>query len=134
MCKPMPLLTSCVLMLLLGALTSCASSPPTYSGPLTPPTIACAEHAPFERLAAYPPGPALAGHESAAALAARHAPAADYARALAAAEHDLGSLTDYSSAQAGWAIQASGVAQRNALRRHATADCLDAYRARGVIQ
>lgn len=74
------------------------------------------------------------GHESAAALAGHHASTADYARALAGAELDVGTLKHYSAAQADWAIHASGVAQRNAIRRHATATCLDAYRARGIIQ
>lgn len=40
---------------------------------------------------------------------------------------------DYSRAQSLWAIAAAGVVQRNRLKRTATADCLDAYRKRGVI-
>ncbi|WP_327480449.1 hypothetical protein [Frateuria sp.] len=44
-----------------------------------------------------------------------------------------GDLAAYSHAQSLWAIEVAGITERNALKRRATADCLDAYRRRGVI-
>lgn len=46
----------------------------------------------------------------------------------------LESAEQYSTEQSAWAIQAAGVTKRNAIKRNATADCLDAYRSRGIIQ
>lgn len=42
-------------------------------------------------------------------------------------------LEAYSAAQSLWAIGAAGIAQRNAIKRNSTTDCLDDLRRRGVI-
>ncbi len=88
-------------------LTACASNPPTSSVRSTAPTIQCGEHEHAEHLPAYPVGPAVESLETVAA---------------------------YSLEQAKWAIQAVGIAKRNAIKANATADCLDAYRGRGIIK
>jgi hypothetical protein len=95
--------------------------------------VTCSEHDPFERLPPYPVGPVFSSHEALADLRARHAGVADYDRALAAAESNLAGAIRFSEQQSDWAVRAAGVTQRNAIRRNATARCLDAYRARGLI-
>lgn len=111
-------------LLLLAPMGCNRSTRPPATPSLEPvPTVACSEHAPSEHLAPYPAAPAL---ETVEQLDARHASTADYARALAA-------LGAYSNEQAIWAIGAAGVHQRLRGQRQATATCLDAFRARGVI-
>lgn len=97
-----------VVLLLTLALTACADNTTRSSKRSTEPTpvIACGEHQPFESLPAYPPAPGV---------------------------DNATSLRAYSAAQSEWAVEAAGVAERNGLKRRATADCLDAYRRRGVI-
>lgn len=131
--KLTPLWINCMRMLLLVVLTSCAANPTTSSVLSTPPTVECAEHAPGEHLPAYPVGPRLTPVETVVALQARQAPDSDYARQLALAAGNIQRLQKYSAEQSRWAIEASGIVHRDGIRRATTADCLDAYRARGII-
>ena len=71
-----------------------------------PPIVSCREHEPFERLPAYPVGPITYSDKSTLA---------------------------YSSAQSVWAAEIAGITKRNTIKRNATATCLDALRARGLI-
>lgn len=100
------------LALLLIGLTACASNPPSSIPPSTKPIVSCGEHVANEQLSPYPKAPSLAGLDAAAQIVA---------------------LERYSAAQSLWAIGASGVAQRNAIKRKSTTDCLDDLRRRGVI-
>lgn len=87
-------------------LMACASNPRTSSQPSTLPMVNCREHEPFESLPGYP---TPVGNGS-----------PDDTRA-------------YSSAQSVWAATAAGIFQRNAIKRRATATCLDDLRSRGLI-
>ena len=99
----------CVLMLV--SLMGCASNPSTSIKPLTKPTVTCSEHAPFEPLPRYPTAPLVTGD-----------PLRDYA-----------GLEAYSSAQSVWAVTVAGIVQRDSIKRNATAQCLDALRAAGLV-
>jgi hypothetical protein len=66
----------------------------------------CGEHASFEVLPRYPSGPVLENTDS---------------------------LRAYSAAQSQWAITVAGIYRDSSIKRNATANCLDAYRADGVI-
>jgi hypothetical protein len=83
------------------------------------PVVTCGEHVVDEHLAAYPRVPAGADGEP---------------TDLAAARVVIVGLRRYRTEQFAWAITAAGVTERNAIRHRATASCLDAYRARGVIR
>jgi hypothetical protein len=82
------------------------STPPSIK-----PTVSCGEHAPFEVLPRYPAGPVLTGDAGA----------------------DLAAIKTYSAAQSVWAVTVAGITQRNSIKRNATATCLDALRAAGLI-
>jgi hypothetical protein len=77
----------------------------------TPPslklTVSCGERVPFEALPHYPAGPVHAA--------------------------DLAEIKAYSAAQSVWAVTVAGIVQRNSIKRNATATCLDALRADGLI-
>lgn len=75
--------------------------------PSIKPTVSCGEHTPFEVLPRYPTGPVHAD--------------------------DLAELKAYSSAQSVWAVKVAGITQRNSIKRNATATCLDALRAAGIV-
>lgn len=107
-----------LLLPMLLALGACASNPPTSPPPLPKPIVSCGEHAPFELLPAYPLAPASLDSVT-----------ADSSQSL----YQLGIAKQYIDRQSAWAIQAAGVFQRDAIKRNATAQCLDALRARGVI-
>jgi len=67
----------------------------------------CGERTAFEVLPAYPLGPKVS---------------------------DQASLGAYSAEQSAWAITVAGIYRDAAIKRNATASCLDAYRADGVIK
>lgn len=115
-------LATCLPLLLLAVvllLTCCASAPSSTKRSIEPiPVVTCDEHSPVEHLPRYPE-PDLRIFRPVASL--------DDARAVIA-----GYSADSTSQQA-WAVAAAGVAERERAKRVRTANCLDAYRARGVI-
>jgi hypothetical protein len=110
------MLSAAVLTILTACATSGQSSTKRLIEPI--PVVTCDEHAPVERLPVYPdPDPRIF----------RPVTNLDDARIVIA-----GYSADGTNQQA-WAAAAAGVAERERAKRVRTANCLDAYRARGVI-
>lgn len=113
MCLPLLLLA---VMLLL---TCCAGAPSSRPRSIEPiPVVTCHEHDPVESLPPYPELDERLTH-----------PVATYADALVVI---AGYSADGANQQA-WAAAVAGIAERERIKRVRTANCLDAYRARGVI-
>jgi hypothetical protein len=80
--------------------------------------VTCDEHAPVERLPPYPEPDERLTH-----------PVATYEDALVV----IAGYSADSTNQQAWAVAVAGIAERERAKRIRTANCLDAYRARGVI-
>lgn len=96
------------------SLTMCASNPPPSQMPLLPPIVSCGENLPSESLPAYPQ------------LHQRVAGESD--------QQYIADLESDRSAAAKWAVVTAGIAQRNAILRNTTKQCLDRLRSAHVIQ
>lgn len=102
---------------------------------LTPPTIECAEHVQDETLPNYPVGPTLSqGVLEALHIVTMHPVGTDPDANARITNRELAAILNFSSQQSEWAVSAAGIHKREVIRRRTTANCLDAYRAKGIIR
>lgn len=100
--------------LVVMGLVSCATTPTLSSPPSIAPTVSCREHVAAEPL------PVWVGRRP-------------QLQQFATAQQYTTALEDYSAKQSQWAILAAGAYGDLAAKRGDTTDCLDKYRAAGVI-